>query len=461
MKSKLNLPRKEHLFVLYIFAISFGFYLFIQTRHPFVYECDGPYYLSQVRGLLENGRLEYPSLNPLSFYIFTFFTLLFNRDATFGIRFCVALFSALTAIPFYFWVKKVTGSELSGYVAMMACTFSAPHIRFLYYTYNQVVSVFFLLCFVTSLQSLVNGENVKRAVLFASASLILTAVTHQATFYLALLFLMVYSSVALFLGVKQKTILITYSGTLLITVLISALITYFVYPTIFWSYFSRIPTYLHGKLNPETAETAISNFFTFDLDWGLYIIPALTAGLALTIYELKTGKREQALTITAVTIIGLTLLLPFILLTPEHLWRFIVIEFIPMAFIIGYGASKLQPKTSHTMLLFLCLSPLIIQSATYSTTIRPSITENEYRELELIAELLPPNSVIVTNFHCKYWIEHITRTKAEESLSPALLRNYEHVFYLRYHHGTITSDWTKITEIDHFILYESKSTISK
>ncbi len=58
----------SRLVVALIWAIGFAFYLEILTRHPLMYGIDGPYYLVQVRSLLEAGRLEYGD-PPLSFVL--------------------------------------------------------------------------------------------------------------------------------------------------------------------------------------------------------------------------------------------------------------------------------------------------------------------------------------------------------------------------------------------------------
>jgi hypothetical protein len=465
VKSPFNLPKKEYLILIYIFAISFAFYLYIQTRHPLIYGYDGPYYLSQVRSLLERGRLEYPSLTPLSFYVFAFFSILFNRDVTFGIRFTLALFSSLATIPFYFWVKKATGSELSGYITMLACTFSAPHLRLFLDLYKNVMGIFFLSCFVTSLHYLVVGGENRRMMLFAFASLILTAVTHSITFYVALLFLVVCPSLALFLGVNKKTVLIKNVGSLLLSVLLLSIIGFLANPSFFVFYVINLPTQLSGYMFVDALMVNLWQFFLHTSNWGFFIIPVILTGLVLTIDESRRVEKDRALSIGTVTSIGLLLLLPVFFIAHEMLKRFLFFEFIPMAFIVGYSASKMRSEIARSIMLFLFLTPLIIQAITYSRTLGPLISMKEYREIELIGGSVQPNSIVVTNFRNPYWVQYITRSDTRKSLSPRLWLDYDHVFLLSDksspENSLPISNATRVMEQGSFTLYELNPPLSQ
>ena len=55
--------------MLLIWLLGFLFSLWVLTRYPLIYGVDGPYYLIQVRGLLEEGRLLYGD-PPLAFILF-------------------------------------------------------------------------------------------------------------------------------------------------------------------------------------------------------------------------------------------------------------------------------------------------------------------------------------------------------------------------------------------------------
>lgn len=81
MKLLKSIVKHQQVFLSLIVIFGFGFYLYILTRHPLIYGIDGPYYLIQVRSLLESWHLEYGD-PPLAFFIFTFFTLLSGGDIT-------------------------------------------------------------------------------------------------------------------------------------------------------------------------------------------------------------------------------------------------------------------------------------------------------------------------------------------------------------------------------------------
>ena len=82
---------------------------------------------------------------PLAFLLSTLLTLLVGGDITLGVRVGVALFSALSAVPLHFLVKRITRMEHAGYVAMLAGTFSAPHLRMMNDLLKNAVGVCFLL----------------------------------------------------------------------------------------------------------------------------------------------------------------------------------------------------------------------------------------------------------------------------------------------------------------------------
>lgn len=454
---KKKMLKKEYSLVLLVFFLSFGFYLFILTRYPLIYGSDGPYYLLQVNSLLENGHLEYGD-PPLSFFIFSFFTLLFNEDITFGIRFSVALFSALTAIPLYFWTKKVTNSQFSGYISMFACTFSAPHIRLLHGALKNAVGTFFLMCFLYYLYSIVVEKVNRRDLIIVTIFLILTASTHVLDLGVALLFLMLYPIIALLFNINEKKYLLENIGLLVSVILIFSLITYFSFPTLFSDFtkgFSFLNDFVFKKSQGNAIEYLLRPFE------GIFIIPILLIGLIASIYDVKTHKKTEAVTIITVTIIGLLLSFPTI---PDNWFiRFILMEFIPMAYIVGYVSSKVQSNMISQIIFFSFMLLLIYQSVVYSRRLGPSITVEEHQEIQLIAQFISPNSIIVSPRH-RYWIQYITKSNISRNSSPDLWDTYDEVFFILdkklSQSDTVPSNSTMITEKTRFVLYKlNESTI--
>jgi hypothetical protein len=133
-------------------------------------------------------------------------------------------------------------------------------------------------------------------------------------------------------------------------------------------------------------------------------------------------------------------------------------EFIPIAFVIGYSFSKMQTKITISILLLLCLFPMILQAVAMSRSLRPTIEEADYYEIESIGEFILPNSVVVGDLRYGYWVQYITRTKIAKRLSPELWQNYEHVLLLVDKFSArlppIPFYSTKVVEKDRFVLYE-------
>ncbi|MFQ6124413.1 MAG: ArnT family glycosyltransferase [Candidatus Heimdallarchaeota archaeon] len=450
MNPESNSLRKESAILILILISSFIFYLYILTRYPLIYGIDGPYYLIQVRSLLESGRLKYGD-PPLAFLIFTFFTLIVGGDITLGIRVGLAIFSALTALPLYLWMKQITHSPLSGYVAMVACIFSAPHIRLMNDLLKNSVGAFFLLCFIYYLHCS-SFNRTKKSMFFAAFFLILTGATHILDFGVALLFLFLYPLIACFIGEDWKSIVKT-PGILSLVVLVFAISAFVVFPSFFTDFYKGL-AFLRD-LFTETSETNPMGFI-FEPSGGLFIIPILATGVVLSFYEWRTKKRETALAISTVTIVGVFLSLPFI--PQEWLWRFLLMEFIPIAFVLGFAVSKIKRKLISAIFLLLCLLPLVLQGVATSKTIKPTIREVDYHELEFIGSFIPSNSVIVGDLRLGYWVQYITNCNIAKKLSHELWENYEHVLILidklSLRVPPIPPGATKIIEAKHFVLYE-------
>jgi hypothetical protein len=445
------------LIVSLVWVIGFVFYLWVLTRHPLIYGIDGPYYLTQVRNLLETGHVVHGD-PPLSFMLFAFFTIMSGGDLTLGIRICVAFFGALSSVPLYFWVKKITLSQLSGVVAMLACIFSALHLRLLNDLLKNAVGAFFLLCFAYYLHTLVTENSNKNYLFLAATSLILTAATHILDFGVALLLMIVYSAVALFAGINRRRIAKNV-GILMLTVLVFGIAAVLVSPSLLTDFYKGI-SFFKGLLT-GTGNDIPMQFF-FDPMTAVFIAPILGVGYILSFHELRNQRKEALLAVASVTITGTLLSLPFIPI--EWLWRFLLMDFFLISFVTGYSVSKVQTmpasrrKTALSVLLFLCVSLLILQAVHVSRTLGPSISKTDYDELESIGAFIPSKSVVVGDLRYAYWLQYITRCGISSGPSPDLWQHYEHVLFLidkfSPKEPPTPTNSTIIHEGDRFVLYE-------
>lgn len=446
-----------------ILVLGFGFYWYALNRDTLIYGVDGPYYLIQVRSILERGQLKYGD-PPLAFFIFTFFTLIFGGDATLGVRVAAALFSALSAVPFYFWIKRVTHSKISGYMAALACIFASPHVWLLSNFLKNAVGAFFLICFLYFLHCLVVGKGGKRILLTAALFLVLTGMTHVLDFAAALLFLIFYAIAARLMGVIVQKEVSRNIEILFLTALFFAMLVPIAFPFFFSDFYEGVnlifSLFFGGRgamisvmlpFNPPTR-------FLFDWMGGVYILPALLVGIALWVYEWKRGSKEVTVAIATVTIVAVIFLLPFI--PADLLWRLLLMEFVPIAFVIGYGFSKIQGKIAISILmLFLCFFPMILESFTISNTFRSTISIDDYYEIETLKGYIPSKSVLLVNPFYRYWIEYITRLDVPAMFTPDIWFRYEHVIVLVdkvLAPSFIPPNATQIFDGRRFALYEVK-----
>jgi hypothetical protein len=416
----------EFLFVSLLCLLGFVFYMWILTRHWLIYGIDGPYYLIQVESLLETGRLAYGD-PPLAFLLFALFTVLLGGDATLGVRVGVALFSAISAVPLYFLVRRVAHVRIAGYAAMLTSIFASPHIRMMNDLLKNAVGVCFLLFFVYYLHELVFGGPTRKNLFLASLFLVLTGATHILDFGVALLFLSLYLIVGVLLNVN-RSLVVKNLGAMALVVGVFVLAAFTAFPSLFTDFFKGV--YFLEDLFNALGETAHPVLFVFDPRGGALIIPVIAVGFVLAFYEWRIHNKEAALVLIVITVIGLGLSFP--LIPPEWLWRFLLMEFIPIAFILGYSVSKMERKVAVTIFLLIAVFPVIIQGVEASRLMRPIINEKGYAELEAMRDVLPSDSVVVVVFEPRfmYWAEYILERDIAKRPSLSLWQSHAHVLGL-------------------------------
>lgn len=199
-----------------------------------------------------------------------------------------------------------------------------------------------------------------------------------------------------------------------------------VFPSLFSSFFKGF-AFLEDLFSASGQGAPI--FFLFDLRGGGLILPVLLVGVVLIVFEWRMKNKEAFLALMAVVIIGLLLSLPFI--PPEWLWRFLLMEFIPIAIILGYSACKMGQKITLAIFLILVLFPLVLQSVEASRQMGPTINENGYYELMWMTEhVTPSDSVILVDPKIGYWIQYVTRRDVARAISQNLWQSYDHVLFL-------------------------------
>jgi len=440
---------RDYLPVGAFFAIGLLFNIWVFSRSPFIPGVDGPYYLIQVRGLLKDGHLVYGD-PPLAFYLFAFFALL-PGDLTLGVELGASVFCALAAVPIYFLMKQVSGSRLTGLTAMLLVIFSAPMIRMMTDFMKNAVGVFFVLSFLYYLHRLTSEGGSHWRLLAAASFLILAGLTHVLALGVAVLLLLSYLAACLAFNVKRRAAL-TSSALLAVPLAAFIFIASAYFPDLF-SDFSKGIAFLASLLSPQRLLTPspapqappglpprvgppIPNVpFSLPLvgGWGA-IIAVLFLGAFLADYEFKRGKRDASILLSATTIVGLLMGLPFI--SADWLNRFLLMEVIPFAVILSFGAVKLGATLKKNLTWRVAALPAIMcvliavgQSTSFALTVRPTIDYAGYNELNEMKQYLMPHSIITGDMGLLYWVEYVTGVEIAPP-NPGLWDSYSHVYAL-------------------------------
>ena len=304
----------EVLIVLLVFLSSFAFYSTMFMKSPLITGIDGPYYLIQVRGLLEGGTPPYGD-PPFAFYLFALFALILG-DVTAGVKFGVSLFCSLSVVPMYLLVKRASGESYGGYLATVLLAFSASFVRMLSDFMKNAVGVFFLISFFYLMHRLAfDGWSLRRFSL-AVASLILTGLTHILDLGVALLYLAVYSIVITVLNVNRREYAKA-SGLIGLSIAIFITATALYSPFLFSDY-NKILSFFEDLSSISEGEQATIPVFIprprgprLPMSW-LMLALILLAGLFTSIYEWRRGLKEAFTQSMVMTIIGVLLGFPLI-----------------------------------------------------------------------------------------------------------------------------------------------------
>lgn len=117
-----RVERKIILMVLLLFLVGYGARLLMFLRSPLMYGIDGPWYVGQVKSIVETGAPSEAGLGPLVMY-FASGASVFVNDATLGIKITQAFFSALLTLTTWLLTFYITKNKLASFVAALLTTF--------------------------------------------------------------------------------------------------------------------------------------------------------------------------------------------------------------------------------------------------------------------------------------------------------------------------------------------------
>jgi len=437
---------RETLLVSALVTLAFSFYLWVFSRNLLITGVDGPYYLIQIRSLLETGGLTYGD-PPLTFYLLTFFTLLAG-DITLGVKIGVSLLCALSTVPVFYVMKRLGGFS-AGLLAMLLIVFSAPYLRMMTDFMKNAIGVCWLLGFTYYLHDLVFTGFTKKSLALATCLLLLTGLTHILAFAVALLFLCAYTATALVQGLDRRPILKTE------LVLASATLIFIVVTATFFgplfTDFTKIFSFISALTQPRPLQPlpqqpplpgpkpqpfgpSIADSLSIIGGYGIVLI-TLACGACFSYIAWKQADREASTLLAAVTISFTAISLPII--PNEWLNRFLLMFVIPTAIIVSYSIPRittlLNPTTKPTILIILGGITLVLfatQAITIATRLNPTIGPVQYQDLADMKSRIPTNSIIVASPQgAHYWTQYITDADVGP-LSPTTYQSYSHVFII-------------------------------
>ncbi|RLI13150.1 hypothetical protein DRO35_01090 [Candidatus Bathyarchaeota archaeon] len=424
--------RKEDAIRLMLFMIGFLFFLWIFARSSLIPGVDGPYYLIQVRSLLVKGRLVYGD-PPLAFYLLALFTLLIG-DVTLGIKVGVSLFCALSTLPMYLLVRRITGKTYTGYLAMLLVIFSAFYIRMMTDFIKNAIGIFFLLFFIYYIHNMAFTGHGSRDTLLALMFLLLTGLTHILDFSVALFSLGLYLVMVILFNVNRKSFLKNSCFiALILTIFVTAALTRLPF---FFMDFNKILSFIWAILVTPKRELALPPFLPrprappMPIKWTV-LLTILVLGIILSAYEWRRRKKEQFIFLSVSSIMGITFSLPFI--PTQWLWRLLLMEFIPSAYILSYGLSLMKKRTHAVFAAVICLVFFGVEAVEMALNVRPTINPVGYLDLKEMKTKIPKNSVVIpfSDLRIVYWIQYIDEVDvAGPTLSPYLWKSHPHVLGL-------------------------------
>lgn len=405
-----DLERRELPVVALLFAVvavTFGFILF---RSPLMYGIDGPYYLIQVKSILDTGTMSY--VDPtFCFYFFALLSAVIG-DPTAAIKLGTILFCALTVIPAYLTGKRLTSSKPAAVASVVVCSLSAGLIALGGEFVKNAVGSFFLLSLVYLCLRILKGDDTKATKVAAAAAFGLTALTHILDLGLAVLFLILLSTASFAMNVNRKGFLAFSLPLLGGSVLIGAA-AYFAYSgyTIdIGKGFSFVNDFLESLANYDTN-------FRMILGQGLPQYLSIGAGVVSLVLLWRKGRVSDAILVGCSTTVLLLLNLPFV--PRDWAWRFTLMSFVPMSHVLAALIGLIGEKDIQWgITALLALLFLVTQTLPGSEKVGPTITPQGYNDLVQMSQYVPPHSRVASRVGDRYWVEYVLDSQAIKPPSP-------------------------------------------
>jgi hypothetical protein len=409
---------------------------------------NGAYYLVQVRSLLEDGRLHI-SAPPFIFYMealaaWVLLMLRAGSSADCIVWACKAMDSilpALAAVPAFLLARAWSCSEKGPlWPAFTVSLFSVLYFPALLMTgdfHKNAAGMVWLLSF-TYLLYLSLKHQAKKYYLLAGLFLVLTGLTHQGPFAVALLLLLVVAAISFLSGQMLRQIA-KLAAIAIILLLPAAAALYFSLGSLGTRELINVIPWPIGFFERPmlfailTGRGAVFGGFANLVNLGIVTVIAIL-GIILLRRRWPTLPQPDRTLIAAAAVTTLFMASPLIGL--RYSGRLLLMTYVPAAVVLAFILTRPDNRLVRWAVTAIILASTVTLSAALLRYGRPaSITEPAYRELHQMVGLItePEKSLVVARHGLEWWAAWVLQTDVAEAyrVDAETISKYRAVLYLQ------------------------------
>ncbi len=378
-----------------IILIGFILRLVLFLKIPYVAGVDGGYYAYLTQELLQTGTYSDSLLtcNPIIFYISAFFGLFFGANT--GVAIATSLFSALLGLSVFILMQYLFKNHKASLFSAFLVVFSPLSLRMMADIRKNVLGLFFVpLIFYFILKSFQD----KRYLIGVFITAGLGVFSHQSVIVVG--FIMI-AYIALYFAFNKKVEKSDIISLLIIS--IPAIIA-----TIFLS------SYVIEGLEWVAASPGIFFKTSFGgLDY--YIIPLIIAAIPGFFICLKRRTKNDIFLLSWV-IMSFLLTLPGICGGSGY-WRFILLFYVPLAFVAGISFTWLYEKSKELSYILIVILILVVTAQFFyfglnDSQMQPKLSQEVLSTIEKSADFIIEDAIIYSTAerHDNYWVRFFYET---------------------------------------------------
>jgi len=403
-------------------TLAFIFYFWLLTKDFLIPGIDGPYYLIQVEAILERGEMVYGD-PPFIFYLAALFATLCG-NVRMGVAIAVSLMISLTCFPAYWLFTRLSKNIFPAIIGSILLVFSPQMVRLSGDLMKNAAGVFFLILSIYYVLLASSNWRLKNYIP-AILSIFFTFLTHSLDAALSLFFAITcLIGVVIYYGRESKihlrNLFAVISSAALLILITSIAFPYhfsdvnkgiaFIEDVIFSS---PSNSQLPSVFRPKPARTWPSVSF-FEI---AYVLPFFIAGFILLIEAYRRKSNDRFMMLFSAIFMALLCIFPTILGLREWAWRFMLMSFIPISFIVG-SISLDDNKVNLIAILIIVASFILIQTANATFLVRPTMSMDTYHDLLEIKEIMTDNAsyrIAYSKGWSRYWPEYLFGRRLEDS----------------------------------------------